>query len=210
MPSTTLTRDEMVAEYVARDAVSLVGNRLALILSDEDQDIAAMLPAIEDEDLFLDERRHTLFAELWPTDADAESAERGTKTARSRRTVPMPLRAAQALSALPPRLDTRLLFPSPQGGSYDACNWRRREFNWAREAAGLANEITPYTLRHSGISWALHAGIPASDVARFGGTSVTMLETRYHHLLSTSADSARSKMDEFNRLGQDSATEAEG
>ena len=133
---------------------------------------------------------------------------RGTKTARSRRTVPMPLRAAQALSELPPRLDTRLLFPSPQGGSYDACNWRRREFNWAREAAGLASEITPYTLRHSGISWALHAGIPASDVARFAGTSVTMLETRYHHLLSTSADSARAKMDEFNRLGQESATEA--
>ena len=28
-----------------------------------------------------------------------------------------------------------------------------------------------------------------------------MLETRYHHLLSTSADSARTKLDEFNRLG---------
>lgn len=133
---------------------------------------------------------------------------RGTKTSRSRRTVPLPLRASEALATLPPRLDTRLLFPSPQGRSYDACNWRRREFNWARDAAGLASEVTPYTLRHSGISWALHAGIPSSDVARFGGTSVTMLETRYHHLLSTSADSARAKLDEFNRLGQESATEA--
>ncbi len=69
----------------------------------------------------------------------------------------------------------------------------------------------PYTLRHSGISWALHAGIPASDVARFGGTSVTMLETRYHHLLSTSAEAARAKLDVFSKgLGQESATEAEG
>jgi len=132
---------------------------------------------------------------------------RGTKTARSRRTVPLPLRASEALRALPPRLDCRLLFPSPQGGSYDACNWRRREFNWARDAAGLPGEITPYTLRHSGISWALHAGIPASDVARFGGTSVSMLETRYHHLLSTSAEAARAKLDVFSRLGQESATE---
>lgn len=45
---------------------------------------------------------------------------RGTKTARSRRTVPVPLRAAQALSELPPRLSTRLLFPSPQGMPYEA------------------------------------------------------------------------------------------
>jgi hypothetical protein len=66
-------------------------------------------------------------------------------------------------------------------------------------------------LRHSGISWALHAGIPASDVARFAGTSVTMLETRYHHLLAASAESARVRLDAFAeanqpRLGQESAT----
>jgi integrase len=122
---------------------------------------------------------------------------RGTKTARSRRTVPLPLRAAQALSELAPRLGTRLLFPSPRGMPYDACHWRRREFNWAREAAGLTTDVTPYTLRHSGISWALHAGIPASDVARFGGTSASMLESRYHHLLATSAEAARVRLDAF-------------
>lgn len=137
---------------------------------------------------------------------------RGTKTARSHRTVPLPLRAAQALSELPPRLSTRLLFPSPQGMPFDACDWRRREFNWAREAAGLSSDVTPYTLRHSGISWALHAGIPASDVARFAGTSATMLETRYHHLLAASADAARQRLDAFteaasDRLGQERATD---
>ena len=132
---------------------------------------------------------------------------RGTKTPRSRRTVPLPLRASEALAELPARLGTRLLFPSPQGGSYEACNWRRREFNWAREPAGFGTDITPYTLRHSGISWALHAGIPASDVARFGGTSTAMLEARYHHLLSTSADAARQRLDVFaGRLGQEAAT----
>ena len=57
--------------------------------------------------------------------------------------------------------------------------------------------MTPYTLRHSGLSWALAAGIPAVDVARYGGTSIGMLERVYHHLLTLSAESARARMDQF-------------
>jgi integrase len=119
----------------------------------------------------------------------------------------MPLRARRALEGLPPRLDTRLLFPAPQGGVYSLANWRRREFEWAREAAGLDDSVTPYTLRHSGMSWALHAGVPASDVARFGGTSLTMLERVYAHLLSASTEAARARMDEFAIEGAESAEE---
>ena len=55
--------------------------------------------------------------------------------------------------------------------------------------------------------WALAAGVPTSDVARFAGTSVTMLEARYHHLLETSADAARARLDAFaERSGQEAAT----
>jgi len=109
----------------------------------------------------------------------------------------VPRRARLALEGLPARVDTRLLFPSPSGGVYRLDNFRPREFAWAVEAAGLPKATTPYTLRHSGLSWALAAGIPAVDVARFGGTSVTMLERVYHDLLVSSAESARSRMDEF-------------
>jgi integrase len=122
---------------------------------------------------------------------------RGTKTTKSRRSVPVPLRAALALSDLPARLDTRLLFPALSGGVYRLNNFRPREFAWAVAAAGLPESVTPYTLRHSGLSWALASGIPATDCARFGGTSLAMLERTYAHLLTSSAESARARMDEF-------------
>jgi integrase len=133
---------------------------------------------------------------------------RGTKTARSKRSVPVPLRARQAFEGLPARIDTRLVFPAPSGGVYRLDNFRPWEFAWAVEAAGLPKATTPYTLRHSGLSWALAARIPAVDVARYGGTSMAMLERTYHHLLVSSAETARARMDEF--MAATEAAEANG
>jgi integrase len=135
---------------------------------------------------------------------------RGTKTARSRRSVPVPLRARQALEGLPARLDTRLLFPGPSGRPYALNRFRRIEFTWAVGAAGLPEETTPYTLRHSGLSWALASGIPAVDVARFGGTSLAMLERTYHHLLVSSAESARARLDAFAASQGERVLDADG
>jgi len=119
------------------------------------------------------------------------------KTKGSRRRVPLPARAAAAVDDVPRRLTTRLVFPGPRGDYLDLRNWRKREWKPALEAAGLPRARRPYDLRHSFASWALAAGIPAYDVARYMGTSVRMLDLTYGHLVRGSERTAVAKLDAF-------------
>jgi len=122
---------------------------------------------------------------------------KAVKTKGSRRRVPLPARAAAALELVPRRLDTRLVFPGPRGAHIDLRNWRKREWKPALEAAGLPRERRPYDLRHSFATWALAAGVPAYDVARYMGTSVRMLDLTYGHLVKGSERVAVSRLDAF-------------
>lgn len=78
MPNTTLeaeaTREELVAEWVTRDAAALVQNRVRMILEGEDQDVLEKLSDRLDS-LVSDPRCDYLFSALWPEDEDTESPE---------------------------------------------------------------------------------------------------------------------------------------
>jgi hypothetical protein len=87
------------------------------------------------------------------------------------------------LDAIPPRLDTALVFPAPLGGLLNLDNWRRRTWAPAIEAAGIVTPAGIYDLRSTFASDALAADISVFELARIMGTSVRMIERHYGALL---------------------------
>jgi integrase len=118
------------------------------------------------------------------------------KTTRALRTVPLPLRAAQALEELPPRLDTRLLFPGRRGGHLNLNEWRSDAWAPGVRAAGLEHR-SPYALRHTFATFAIAAGVSLFELARFMGTSVEQIDRTYGHLLPDSLERTRASLDAF-------------
>jgi integrase len=102
-----------------------------------------------------------------------------TKTARSRRRVPLRSRALAGFERLPHRHG--VLFPADRGGRIDINNWRSRHWTPALQAAGIRHRRI-YDLRHTYATWSLAAGIDIFTLARRMGTSVQMIDRTYGHL----------------------------
>lgn len=121
----------------------------------------------------------------------------GTKTARSKREVPLSRHALDALDELPLRIG--YLFPNADGGPLHLNGFRRREWGPAVESSGIATPARLYDLRSTFASNALAHGITVYELARIMGTSVGMIEAHYGALLDTAHGGILDRLDAAER-----------
>lgn len=117
----------------------------------------------------------------------------GTKTDHGEhvagREVPVPPGLLVLLKALPRRIDTRLLFPTPTGKLWRERNFYRDVWYPAQKHAGI--DMRPHEARHSYVTHLRASGIDDADLADIAGHRVETMLSRYTHPLRASFDAVR-------------------
>jgi integrase len=124
------------------------------------------------------------------------------------RTIPLPPSTAELVRAIPVRIDTPLMFPTPSGKLWWERNFYRDVWYPAQEAwAGIDPELeraerrrlvaergrdfAPHDFRHSWVTHLRAAGIDPADLAAVAGHTVETATARYTHALGRSDDRIR-------------------
>jgi hypothetical protein len=148
----------------------------------------------------------------WTDDGTARQA-RGLKhrAQHETRSIPIPPVLVQMLRNHLKRYGTApdgRIFRTVRGGliqdsAYSAvwADARAAALTPAQQASPLARR--PYDLRHAGVSLALTAGVPATEVARRAGHSVAVLLKIYAHCIDGQADAANKRIAEALGSNQD-------
>jgi integrase len=155
----------------------------------------------------------------WTDDGNARQA-RGLKhrAQHETRSIPIPPVLVQMLRNHLKKYGTGpggRIFQTARGGiiqdsAYSAV-WqdaRQAALTPAQHASPLAGR--PYDLRHAGVSLALNAGVPATEVARRAGHSVAVLLNIYAHCIDGQADAANKRIGDALGTSHDRAGDGPG
>jgi integrase len=130
------------------------------------------------------------------------------KTAKSRRSIPIPFSVIQRLKdhkrhqgeerlkAGPKYQNFDLVFATPAGGPLMQQNLLRRHFKPILRRAGLPESLTPYSLRHSCATLLLAQNENPKVVSeRLGHATVTLTLDTYSHVLPSMQQAATEKLE---------------
>lgn len=147
-----------------------------------------------------------------------------TKRTASRRTIPLPAPAVDALRRHKARqdaeraaaavwTDTRetagVVFRSELGTLVNPSNVENRDWPALRAAADLPEDVTPHDLRHTAATAWLLAGVPLPEVAQLlGHASPQVTATVYAHVLARARTDAGAVLEQFYRRGAETQSDA--